>query len=144
MLDKFCAEIRNYFVKSSGDIHEGTFVITNGKIESLPFIQSRQYYRIVGSIFNDGVYCRGEDDLTLCDEEFVGQIWAMRVPRAFIDLCNEIEAWNEENADTLNNPFISESYSGYSYTKGSSNDSSGYSWRNHFANRLNQYRRINL
>ena len=53
MLTEVCAEIRNYFVKN---IYEGTFEIVGGKITPLDFLQEGQYFRIVGSVFNDGVH----------------------------------------------------------------------------------------
>ena len=68
MLTELCAELRNYFVVS---IHEGTFTIDGGKIAPLDFIQENQYFRIVGSVFNDGVY-QNTADLVLTDEIFSG------------------------------------------------------------------------
>lgn len=142
MIGEVCAEIRNYFVRHPDDIHSGTFTVTNGHIESLPFLQDGQYFRIVGSVFCDGVYKYNTDSLP-GNETFTGTIWAMRVPKSFEDLCDEIETWCTNNVDALNSPYQSESFGGYSYSKGRSGESGGgYSWKDHFAAKLNPYRRV--
>ena len=74
----------------------------------------------------------------------------MGVSRDFEELCNDISAWREKNeaADSANmSPFSSESFGGYSYSKGSSGSSgggSGVTWQDQFRARLNTYRRISL
>lgn len=119
MPNELCAELRNYFVR---DIHKETFTIKGGKIAPLDFLQNNQYFRIVGSVFNDGVY-KNEDNLELTDEAFKGEVWAMALPPAFIALAEkdkEIKAKIDEfvKADT---GFASESYpNGYSYSNPSS------------------------
>lgn len=146
MLLELCAELNNYFIKDkSEDIHFGTFVISNGRIEALPFLQDGQFFRIVGSVFNDGVYCYPEVILT--DETFDGAIWAMAVPPAVVALSAEIDAWNTANADVLASPYQSESFGGYSYSKasgGSSADGAGYTWKSHFANKLRLWRKTRI
>lgn len=119
MPNELCAELRNYFVR---EIHEDVFTIKGGKIAPLDFMQNNQYFRIVGSVFNDGVY-KNEDNLELTDEVFKGEVWAMALPPAFIALAKkdkEIKAKIDEivKADT---GFASESYpNGYSYSNPSS------------------------
>lgn len=147
MLTEICAEIRNYFIHGYKDIHSGTFTISNGSIEALPFLLSGQYYRIVGSVFNDGVHKYGDNKDVLTDEVFDGAVWAMAVPPAVIALSDEIDDWVKDNADVLSSPYQSESFGGYSYTKGSSyaNDSkAAYSWQDQFASKLSPYRRISV
>ena len=57
MLGELCAELKNYFLRDADeDIHAGTFTISGGRIESLPFLKNGQYFRIVGSALNDDVY----------------------------------------------------------------------------------------
>lgn len=145
MLTEFCAETKNYFLAhDSDDVHTGLFLVTDRQIEPLDFLESGQYFRIVGSRFCDGVWRYGVDTLPR-NEAFNGAIWAMSVPPAVEKLCEEIESWVAENADTLNSPFSSESFGGYSYSKASSARESGgggYSWKDQFASRLNIYRRI--
>lgn len=147
MLSQVCAEIRNYFlVNPRRDIHRGKFTVTDGSIEPLPFLQEGQYFRIKDSVFNDGVWIYGNSILNH-DETFYGEIWAMSVPQEIIELSQEIEEWVANNADVLNSPYQSESFGGYSYSKGTSyaNDSnSAYGWRNQFASRLSPYRRISV
>ena len=146
MLSELCAEIRNYFLRDyRRDIHAGRFTISDGSIEPLSFLQDDQYFRIVGSVFNDGVHKYGDEDLT--DETFEGSVWAMAVPPDVIALSEEIDSWIEENKDVLDSPYQSESFGGYSYSKGSNyaNDSnSAYSWRNQFASKMARYRRISV
>lgn len=143
MLTEFCATVKNYFLPNGAeDIHDGTFTISNGHLEPLSFLQNGQYFRIVGSIFNDGVW---DSTSVLNDETFTGSIWAMAVPPDVVTLCDEITQWQTDNAELLNSPFSSESFGGYSYSKASNAGESGgggYSWKDQFASRLNIYRRI--
>ena len=145
MLTELCAELKNYFLRdASKDIHKGDFTIVNGSID-LPFLLNGQYFRIVGSVLNDGVYQYPTAQLT--DEAFTGAVWAMAVPLSVIALAAEIDAWNTKNADALSSPYTSESFGGYSYTKASGSSSNGggaYSWTDQFANRLAKYRRLSV
>lgn len=146
MLTELCAELKNYFLRdATEDIHYNTYTIADGSMESLPFLQNGQYFRIVGSVFNDGVY--QYPAAGLADETFTGAIWAMAVPPAVVALAAEIDAWNEKNVDTLASPYTSESFGGYSYTKASGNSaggSGGYTWRDQFASRLSKWRRLSV
>ena len=138
MLTELCAELKNYFLRDqSKDIHSGTYEIIGGSIE-LPFLLDGQYFRIVGSVLNDGVYRYPVYDLA--DETFTGAIWAMAVPPAVVALADEIEEWTSVNAETLNSPYTSESFGGYSYSKASGT----YSWRDQFASRLSKWRRLSV
>lgn len=150
MLTEICAELRNYFCMK-GDKIFGDFSVTNGAIVPSFNIQQGQYYRIVGSVFNDGVHKFGDAEDQLIDEsEFHGAIWLMRVPQDIIQLANDIKEWQDKygGIDSTNmSPFSSESFGGYSYTKsiGSNNDGNGEqgdTWRSKFASRLSPYRRI--
>ena len=87
MISEICAELRNYFLRDYVNpehyIHYGSFVIADGEMQSLPFLKVGQFYRIVGSTFNDGVHKYGatprsvEDSETLTDEEFEGAICSL-------------------------------------------------------------------
>lgn len=144
-LDELCAEVRNYFVRDlDKDIIRGTFTAKDGSI-AYPSITDGQYYRIVGSVYNDGIHCKGDELLE--DETFDGEIWLMHVPMDFVMLANEIENWQTANAETLNSPYTSESFGGYSYSKGSggttaNGGATAYGWRNQYAARLNRYRKL--
>lgn len=149
MLTELCAEIRNYFLRDpSRDIHAGTFTISNRSIEPLSFLQNGQYFRIVGSVFNDGVHKYGDENDKLTDEVFSGAVWAMAVPPAVIALSQEIDAWITANSEALNSPYQSESFGGYSYSKASAGSGSSgagvFGWQSQFSNRLNPYRRVSV
>lgn len=142
MLQEILDYIHNYFIK---EVHKGTFKIDSGSL-TVGFLQNGQYYKIVGSVFNDGVHKYLDEQDTLTDEEFEGEIQSMAVPKAIIDLDGEISDWVNEYGGTLNNPFQSESFGGYSYTKGSgSGKNNGFtqiSWQDKFGSKLNAYRKI--
>ncbi len=139
MLNEVCAEIRNYFVK---DVHNGKFEIVGGKITPLDFIQENQYFRIVGSVFNDGVY-KNTADLELTDEIFSGAVWSMVVPPYIIDLAAEIKEFNESDAGKPS-VYQTESFGGYSYSKATDSNGVPLTWQKAFASRLNKYRRISV
>lgn len=143
MLFEICSFLKNFFIRDERDIHTGKFNIENGHIEPLDFLKNGQYFRIVGSALNDGVYKYGEE--TLIDEEFDGAVWAMYVPTDFVILASEISSWAVNNANTLNSPYQSESFGGYSYSKGNSASGTGaYGWQDQFSARLNPYRRLSV
>ena len=102
----------------------------------LDFLQDGQYFRILGSVYNDGVY---QYPAVLTDEVFEGQIWAMRVPPAFIALSGEIDEYITKNAES---PYTSESFGGYSYTKATGESGAPLTWRDVFASRLNAWRKL--
>lgn len=137
MIDRVCANVRNYFERDAAGnrlVYPGTYTIENGSI-SLPFLQPGQYFRIVGSALNDGVYKYPVYVLT--DETFRGCVWEMRPPLSFLQLVDEIEAWQTKYGETAVNPYTSENVIGvYSYSKAGS----GADWQQIFKSRLNAYR----
>lgn len=142
MLTELCAELKNWFDRDQPKWY-GQFNIENGAIEL--DLQDGQYFRIIGSVFNDGVHQYPADDLT--DETFCGAVWAMAVPPAVIALSAEIDAWQTQYDAVLKSPYTSESFGGYSYTRASGGSSGGVSndtpsWQSTFASRLNQWRKI--
>lgn len=142
-MTELCQELKNYFVRSDEDIHHGQYSISGGSISPADFLIDGQYFRIVGSVLNDGVYEYPTD--ALIDETFTGAIWAMAIPPDVIALASEIDSWINDNANVLNSPYTSESFGGYSYTKASASYGAGsYSWQNHFASRLNKWRKIHV
>ena len=91
------------------------------------------------AVFNDGLHrwpCTG-----MADEEFVGTVWALAVPRAVVDLADEIEAWQTEHTEELDSPYASESFGGYSYTR-VGGDGSPITWRQQFKARLDPWRKL--
>lgn len=142
MLTELCAELKNYFLRNqSKDIHNGLFTISGGSID-LPFLLDGQYFRIVGSVMNDGVYQYPVSELA--DETFSGAIWAMAVPPAVIALAAEIDEWNEANAKALASPYQSENFEVYGRTMKSGRDGNAYTWRDHFDGRLRKFRRFHV
>jgi hypothetical protein len=143
MLNELCQELKNWFDRGQPRIH-GAFEIQDGKIIDTDFtdvIKPNQYFRIIGSVFNDGVY-KYTNDLELDDELFIGSIWLMAVPKDVIALSDEIDAWMTKYGDAVNTPYSSESFGGYSYSKIGGDSSTGSSWQTVFAARLNKWRKI--
>ena len=146
MLTELCKEINNWFEYAK---FFGSFKIENNVITGNFSLQGNQYFRIVGSVFNDGVY-KFDDDLDLEDETFDGAIWAMAVPKEVIALATDIEAWSDKYLgvdSAAMSPFNSESFGGYSYSKSGGASSSGNvdlsgTWQGAFADRLNHWRKI--
>jgi len=140
MLEQVLGHIHNWFQVG---IYPGEYTIQDGGI-TLPFLQDGQYFRIVGSVFNDGLHRYGPDMELLQDETFDGSVWALAVPRAVVDLAGEISAWQEKYKDTVESPYTSESFGGYAYTKaGGAGDSTGSGgWQAAFRSRLNQWRKV--
>ena len=139
MLEQVLMNIRRWFPVEGG-IHSGTFTIEGGGI-TLPFLLTNQYFRIVGSVFNDGLHQYPAVDLT--DETFTGSVWALAVPKAVIDLADEIQKWQEKNADALSSPYSSESFGGYSYSKATDSETGGAeTWQSHFKQQLSAWRKI--
>ena len=139
MLEQVLMNIRRWFPVEGG-VHSGTFTIEGGGI-TLPFLLTNQYFRIVGSVFNDGLHQYPAVDLT--DETFTGSVWALAVPKAVIDLADEIQKWQDKNADALSSPYSSESFGGYSYSKATNSATGGAeTWQSHFGQQLSAWRKI--
>ena len=149
MLTEVCKELRNWFEKEK---YFGTFTIEGGQLTDCSFLQDGQYYRIVGSVFNDGVYCWPEDTFEH-DEVFEGAIWAMAVPPTVIALSDSISEWQDQYAGVGSanmSPYSSESFGGYSYsiangTSGGDSKNRGNgtpTWQSMFASELDNWRKI--
>lgn len=139
MLEQLLRQIKNYFVAEK---YFGVYKIEKGSI-TLPFLFEGQYFRIIGSVFNDGIYQYPVSTLT--DEEFDGAIWALAIPPEVISLADEIKNWQEKYGESANSPYQSESFGGYSYTAKSNNSMGGnksFTWKDAFASRLNDWRKI--
>ena len=138
MLENVLAHLKNWFLVPDG-VHGGTFTIENGALE-LPFLQDGQYYRICGSVFNDGLHKYGEWDLQ--DETFTGTVWALAIPKAVFELAEKIEQWEEKNGEASRSPYNSESFGGYSYSKAKDTETGGdVTWQAAFRVELNQWRK---
>lgn len=145
-LSRICAALKNYFVQFDQDVHAGVYTIDSHVVTPSNFLQNGQYFRVVGSVFNDGVYKFGDADSMglLVDETFSGAIWTMRVPRSFIDLVSDYDRLNAkiEELALVSTGFASESFDGYSYTLSSGAPAELLQWKSRLDSELNQYRRI--
>lgn len=135
-MTELCAELNNYFERGE---KSGEFEIIDGEL-NVDFLLNNQYFRISGSIFNDGVHKFPDDKLT--DEKFSGEILLMAIPPAVISLADDINAWLESNKTALNSPYSSESFGGYSYSLTQGADGNGISWQGKFRAELNKYRKV--
>lgn len=143
MLTELCKELNNWFDYKR---LEGTYTVSDGALV-IPEAQDGQFVRLCGSVFNDGVH--RYPLYNLIDESFCGVIWLMAVPREVISLSREIDTWQEEYQATIRNPYQSESFGGYSYTKASGtasgvNGAGGITWQMAFADKLSHYRKAGV
>lgn len=143
MLSEICAYLRNYFDRNQPKFY-GEIRIEDGALVSFEDkLQNGQYFRIVNSTFNDGVYLYPASGLT--DETFSnGSVWAMAVPPELISLISDIEAWQTKYGQSVNSPYAAESISatGYSRSKGSADSVGSIGWQNAFSKRLARWRKL--
>lgn len=142
-----CQYLKNWFDRNQIK-YLGNITISNGALSETYGLKAGQYFRINGSTLNnDGVY--QYPITTLTDETFSGAIWGMSLPKAFIALLNDIEAWKTKYASVDSaamSPYTSESFGGYSKSGGAgssdtSKDKSG-TWQGVFGARLAPYRKM--
>ena len=148
MLTEICQFLRNWFEREK---IFGWFKVEGGNLTrmdgtALPILDE-QYFRVVGSVFNDGVHKLGDQHDALTDEPaFPGAVWLMSVPPVIVQLSDDVDAWKSANAAALASPYLSESFGGYSYSLRSGSDASGQatglSWESQFASRLAPWRKI--
>lgn len=137
MLEQLLIELNNWF---EIEIHAGDYTIEGGAL-ALPFLREGQYFRICGSIFNDGLHQYPEEGMT--DEHFNGTVGALAIPRAVIKLAEEIGAWQEKNGAAAMGPYSSESFGGYSYSKATDAKTGGaVTWQSAFRAQLGRWRKI--
>ena len=138
MLETVLNHLHNWFI-IPGAARGGTFDIVSGALDA-PFLLEGQYYRIEGSVFNDGLHRHGDKDDALRDEMFTGQIIPLAIPKAVVKLADEITEYCQKNPATDK---ISESFDGYSYTRATGADGSGAGgWQAAFRARLNQWKKV--
>ena len=139
MLEQVLMHLKNWFLVPGG-IHEGTYTIEDGGI-ALPFLANGQYFRICGSVFNDGLHQYPSGDLR--NETFDGTVWALAIPRSVIELAVEIETWETKNGDASVSPYQSESFGGYSYSKATDAETGGaVTWQSAFKQQLSAWRKL--
>lgn len=134
MLEELLRHLKNWFVR---DVRYDVFTIEGGAL-ALPFVVDGQYYRIEGSVFNNGLHKMGEADLE--DETFDGTVFALAIPKKVIELAEEIEEWQAKNGAPA--PYQSESFGGYSYSRATDANGKAMTWQSAFSGRLNPWRKI--
>lgn len=151
MIEEICRYLNNWFDSDGTGAQRryfGLFTIADGNLDLSDIgAQRGQYFRIIGSVFNDGIYIYPAKSLR--DETFDGAIWLMAIPKEVINIAREIEAWQEKYGSVDSpamSPYNSESFGGYSYSKSSGSSDNGVggtgTWQGAFASRLNKWRKI--
>ena len=135
MLETILTYLHNWF-PVRGAAKTGEFRIVSGEIEA-DGLQDGQYFRVQGSVFNDGLHQYGRDQLE--DEVFSGTVTPLAIPRAVVDISGEIAQWVVDNPVSDK---VSESFDGYSYTRAAGTTGSAGGWQAAFAARLAAYRRM--
>ena len=135
MLTEVCEYLRNWFITEN---KYGEYTVADGSI-SLDFVQSGQYFRIAGSVFNDGVWQSPVTGLT--DETFTGLISAMSVPPSLLALVSEIQAY-QATSKAKSSPYTSESFGGYSYSRATNAQGAPLSWQEVFGGKLRKWRKL--
>lgn len=133
MLEAVLDSLHNWFLLPDR-AKSGTFVIKSGTLADEDFLLNGQYYRIEGSVLNDGLHRHPEAGMA--DETFKGVIVPMAVPPAVVALADEIAAWSAENPEI---DLTGESFGGYSYTRG---DAARSRWETAFAGRLRPWKKV--
>ena len=137
MLEAMLTHLHNWFPAKDGK-HAGAFAIASGVLSPDVGLIAGQYYRIKGSVLNDGLHQAGNPDDILMDERFTGEVWALAIPRAVQDMAEEIATWRESNPETDK---TSESFGGYSYSRAQSASGGVGGWQAAFSGRLNAWMR---
>ena len=138
MLEEILHTLKNWF-----DVVRlyGSFDIQQGKIyhsgEPIDFREG-QYYRIIGSVYNDGLHQSYD---AIQDEHIQdGSVWILAIPPRILKLADEITAWQTKNGAP--GQFQSESFAGYSYTRATNKDGSAVTWEDAFRTQLRQWRKL--
>lgn len=143
MLEQVLTRIHNWFrVRDDVDgIHPGKYTIQDGGI-TLPFLRDGQYFRIMGSVFNDGLHRYGPDMKALTDEMFDGAVWALAIPKAVVDLAAEMAEWEAQNGAKSVGVYQSESFGGYTYSKYTNGRGGQITVWDVFKSRLKPYQKL--
>lgn len=145
MLGEVLRCLNNWF-EVPGKRLTGFFQVEGGAL-TLPdgWLLDGQYFRIEGSVFNDGLHQWPAVDLR--DETFTGRVTALAIDPELIELSNRIDTWKSKYSEAVESPYQSESFGGYSYTKASGNGSQGGSqgcltWRDAFRSELKHWSKL--
>ena len=165
-IESLCAETRNWF---TDEPVVSDYTIEGGGL-SLPFLSIGQFFRIVGSKFNDGLYIYGPEGKVYHEVEWKEPydaaktwdsvpkvVWKETAGFALADETFHGAIWPmsvpsafiklaeevmEYNKSDISKPsvLVSESFGGYSYTKNSNNTDA--TWQNAFKSKLRRWRKV--
>ena len=148
MLERVLTHIHNFF--DHGSFYLSDCTIEGGRLPRSVTLPEGVWYRIEGSLLNDGLHRHVAPDLN--DETFAGTVTVCAVPNALLDIVEEIQEWVDANAEArakaASTPYQSESFDGYSYNlRGDLSGSTGHEltgWQSAFATELNAWRKMSL
>ena len=145
ILEQVLGSIHNWFTRDTLEVRGCT--ISEGALPASVHVPEGAWYRIQGSLLNDGMHLRGDEDEGLVDETFDGVITTHDIPRALLAVAEEISQWQAKNGDKATGPYQSESFGGYSYSLGGSSSTANGNvpvtgWQAAFAGRLRQWRKL--
>lgn len=144
-LTELCGYLKNWFEQKK---YIGDVTITDGIVSftGASELLDGQYIRIVGSVFNDGVYQyhAGQAFENLTNETFDGAVWAMAVPKEILAVLDDINAWEQKYGTSMSSPFTSESLSAssYSYSKASPDALKQNTAITAFSSKLSKWRKL--
>lgn len=139
-LEQVLGSIRNWFVRDTFEVSDCE--ISGGSLPDSVPVPDGVWYRVQGSYLNDGMHLKGAEDEGLTDETFDGTITTHVIPKALLAVVEEIGEWQGKYGAAAASPYQSESFGGYSYTKGSQSSAASDGWQAAFAGRLNQWRKL--
>ena len=133
-------EVRNTFPACS---YEGVWTLDGGRVrpEPEPALLPGDWIALSGSLLNDGIWqLDAEGRLPGArDETFRGEVWLLRPPAEFLELCAEIADWAARNAPE---PVTAERFGDYSQTRATDRWGLPVDWRDVFRARLLPWRRM--
>ena len=119
MLTRICRYLKNWFVVKT---YLGNITVSDGKVycngDEIE-MQEGQRFALVRIHYVYGTYSYGDE---IEDSEFEGAVWIMDVPADVLEVAERMTEWETANggADSqAMSPYQSESFGGYSYSKGS-------------------------
>lgn len=140
-LSRICARLKNHFLR---DKYNGTFTLVSGTAP-LTALLDGQFFTIVGSALNDGVFQNTAESLSkLKPETFTGHIWTMSVPVDFLELVEDIDKLNAkvEELGLQDKGYASESFGGYSYSLNGSAPAYMQEWAKRINSGLSVYQKM--
>ena len=131
--------VRNFF---HDGYREGLFTIVGNVISPVP---DAPYIAISGSRQHNGVFACSPDGALSGfpegkhDEEFSGKVWMLYPPDDFLQLCEQINQYDQKNPIGA---MHSESFGDYSYTRGTDDQGGIPTWQEAYSGQLREYRRM--